>query len=129
MGVTPQLAAREGADQGRPPVRKLSLLAADPDHPRDGEDADLWSARDALVLKAMALVLGEHLPVSHRCTHIKGHGGAKFAVREVRDHLVTNRFVLRTDVKSHYASIDHLLLLDELAVHIKDRRVLNLIGQ
>jgi hypothetical protein len=26
-------------------------------------------------------------------------------------------------------SIDHLLLLDQLAVHIKDRRVLNLIGQ
>jgi RNA-directed DNA polymerase len=37
--------------------------------------------------------------------------------------------VLRTDVKSYYASIDHLLLLDQLAVHIKDRRVLNLMGQ
>jgi RNA-directed DNA polymerase len=50
-------------------------------------------------------------------------------VREVRDHLAANRFVLRTDVKSCYASIDHLLLLNQLAVHIKDRRVLNLIGQ
>jgi hypothetical protein len=50
-------------------------------------------------------------------------------VREVRDHLAANRFVLRTDVKSYYASIDHLLLLDQLAVHIKDRRVLNLMGQ
>jgi RNA-directed DNA polymerase len=66
---------------------------------------------------------------SHACTHIKGHGGAKFAVREVRDHLAANRFVLRTDVKSYYASIDHLMLLDQLAVHIKDRRVLNLVGQ
>ena len=28
---------------------------------KDGEDTDLWSARDALVLKAMALVLGSHL--------------------------------------------------------------------
>jgi RNA-directed DNA polymerase len=97
---------------------------------KDGEETDLWSARDALVLKAMALVLGKHLPVSPRCcTHLKGHGGAKFAVREVRDHLAANRFGLRTDVKSYYASIDHLLLLDQLAVHIKDRRVLNLIGQ
>ena len=96
---------------------------------KDGEDTDLWSARDALVLKALAIVLGEHLPVSPRCTHLKGHGGAKFAVREVRNHLAANRFVLRTDVKSYYASIDHLLLLDQLAVHIKDRRVLNLIGQ
>jgi hypothetical protein len=48
-------------------------------------------------------------------------------VWEVRDHLAANRFVLRTDVKS--ASIDHLMLLDQLAVHVKDRRVLNLIGQ
>jgi hypothetical protein len=53
----------------------------------------------------------------------------QFAVREVRDHLAANRFVLRTDVKSYYASIDHLLLLDQLAVHIKDRHVLSLIGQ
>jgi hypothetical protein len=96
---------------------------------KDGEDTDLWSACDALVLKALAIVLGEHLPISSRCTHIKGHGGAKFAVCEVRDHLPDNRFVLRTDVKSYYASIDHLTLLDQLAVHIKDRRVLNLLGQ
>ncbi|MGO9682625.1 MAG: hypothetical protein ACLPTZ_08565 [Beijerinckiaceae bacterium] len=27
---------------------------------QDGEDTDLWSARDALVLKALAIVLGEH---------------------------------------------------------------------
>ena len=95
---------------------------------RDGDGADLWSARDALVLKALALVLAKHLAVSQRCTHLKGHGGAKYAVREVRGKLIANRFVLRTDVKSYYASIDHLLL-DKLAVHIKDRRVLNLISQ
>jgi RNA-directed DNA polymerase len=53
----------------------------------DGEDADLWSARDALVLKALALVLAKHLPASPRCTHLKGHGGAKYAVREVRDDM------------------------------------------
>jgi RNA-directed DNA polymerase len=96
---------------------------------KDGKETDLWSARDALVLKALALVLAKQLPVSRRCTHLKGHGGAKYAVRAVRDHVPENRFVLRTDVKSYYASIDHLMLLDQLAVHIKDRRVLNLIGQ
>ena len=30
----------------------------------NGEQIDLWSARDALVLKALALVLGEPLPLS-----------------------------------------------------------------
>jgi RNA-directed DNA polymerase len=44
---------------------------------KNGDETDLWSARDALVLKALALVLGEHLPVSRRCTHLKGNGGAK----------------------------------------------------
>ena len=38
-------------------------------------------------------MLGKHLPVSSRCTHIKAHGGAKLAVREVRGHLPHNRFV------------------------------------
>ena len=66
----------------------------------NGDEVDLWSARDALVLKALSIVLARHLPVSRRCTHLKGHGGAKYAVREVCDHLKANRFVLKTDVKS-----------------------------
>jgi len=52
---------------------------------KDGDETDLWSARDALVL-------ARQLPVSRRCAHLKGHGGAKYAVREVRDHLADNRF-------------------------------------
>jgi hypothetical protein len=52
---------------------------------KDGEETDLWSARDALVLKALALVLVEYLPF-----------GPKYAVRAVRDHVPENRFVLRT---------------------------------
>ncbi len=35
---------------------------------KDGEEIDLWSARDALVLKALAIVLAKHLPISTRCT-------------------------------------------------------------
>lgn len=33
---------------------------------KDGDDTDLWSARDALVLKTLALVLAKQLPVSRR---------------------------------------------------------------
>ena len=54
---------------------------------KDGEKINLWSARDALVLKALAIVLAKHLPVSPHCTHVKGHGGAKAAVRQVMRHL------------------------------------------
>ncbi len=95
----------------------------------DGTDIDLWSARDALVCKALAIVLADVLPVSPRCTHVKGHGGAKAAMQQVMAGLGDNRFVLRTDVKSYYASIDHVLLLDRLAVHVRDRTVLNLLAR
>ncbi len=43
---------------------------------------ELWSAKDALVLTAISIVLGKHLkPVlSRNCYHLAGNGGAK-AVR------------------------------------------------
>jgi hypothetical protein len=96
---------------------------------KDGSDIDLWSARDALVLKALTIVLSDILPLSPRCTHVRGHGGAKAAVRQVMAHLPANGFVMRTDVKSFYASIDHIALMDRLARHIDDRSILNLLGQ
>jgi RNA-directed DNA polymerase len=43
--------------------------------------------------------------------------------------LPANRFVLRTDVKSYYASIDHFKALDLLAEYIDDKAVLNLLCQ
>ena len=43
--------------------------------------------------------------------------------------LPRSRFVLKTDVKSYYASIDHNLLLDRLAEFIQDPRVVTLIRQ
>ena len=96
---------------------------------QNGEEVDLWSARDAVVMKALALVLPPHLPLSPRCTHLKGHGGLQYAVREVFKALPQHRFVLKTDVRSYYASIDHQLLLDRLAVYIADQQVLNVIAQ
>jgi len=96
---------------------------------KDGQDIDLWSARDALVLKALTIVLTKRLPVSNRCVHAKGHGGSKTAVRQVMTHLPTNGFVLKTDVQSYYDSIDHFLLLEQLAEYIKDRDILNLLWQ
>ena len=62
-----------------------------------------------------------------RCTHVKGRGGAKAAMRLIQA-LPANRFVLGTDVKSYYASIDHALLMDRLAQFIRDRTILNLCG-
>jgi RNA-directed DNA polymerase len=95
----------------------------------DGEVLPLWSSRDALVLKALSLLLAEVLPVSPACTHVKGHGGLKYTVQKVYDELPSYRFVLRTDVKEYYASIDHFLLMEQLAGYIKDKFILNLLWQ
>ena len=90
----------------------------------------LSNGRDALVLKAMSLVLGEHLQdkISPHCYHMAGNGGAKAAVTEVSEQCASHRFVLRSDVNSYYASIDHTLLLKQLAAMIDDQAVLELIG-
>jgi hypothetical protein len=95
----------------------------------NGDAIDLWSARDALVLKAMTIALEPVLPISRSCVHVKGHGGATEAVRRVAKNLANNRFVMRTDVKSFYASIDHHLLMERIAKAVKEKRVVNLIGQ
>ncbi|MDH5586535.1 MAG: hypothetical protein OEZ05_07880 [Nitrospirota bacterium] len=95
----------------------------------NGEEVDLWSARDALVMKALTLVLQPVLPVSPHCTHLKGHGGLKGAIRQVRAHVTSHSFVFKTDVQSYYASIDHHRLLEILAPHIPEPKILRLVGQ
>jgi RNA-directed DNA polymerase len=61
--------------------------------------------------------------------HVKGHGGAKAPVRQVLAQLPQQRFVLKTDVKSYYASIDHVLLQEQLSKHIPDKGVQRLLWQ
>lgn len=95
----------------------------------NGENIELWTSLDALVLKATAIVLNQRLkPIfSKHCCHITGNGGAKGAVRSVYENQDKNRFVFRTDVKSYYANINHKILYEQLRRHIKDQRVLDLL--
>ena len=92
---------------------------------------ELWSAVDALVLKALSIVLSRRLvPIfSKSCYHLAGHGGAKKAVRDVAANLKQNSFVFRSDVESFYASIDHDLLFAQLKEHIDEPRILDILWQ
>ncbi|WP_038019476.1 reverse transcriptase/maturase family protein [Synechococcus sp. PCC 7335] len=92
---------------------------------------ELWCAMDALVLKAMAIVLGEVLRphLSERVFHLAGSGGMKAAVREVARNVAKNVFVFRTDVKGYYACIDQGILYGQVAGYVDDEKVLGLVGQ
>src|SRR5205823_3684773 len=88
----------------------------------DAEDArEVWAALDALVLEAVAIVLARHWDFSPRCHHVAGHGGA------VDQALPDFPYVLRSDVKSYYASLDHERLLAQLGDAIADPRLLILL--
>ena len=91
--------------------------------------SEIWSAMDALVLKALAIVLTDRLTphLSTRCFHLAGTGGLKGAVREVAGQVSTHTFVFRTDVKSYYASID--LLFNLMRQQVKEGRILALVWQ
>ena len=84
---------------------------------------------DALVLKAITIVLTEHLQpiLSPRCFHLAGNGGLKGAVREVAANLTKHTFVFRTDVKSYYASINHTILMEIVGKYVHDEGVLCLL--
>jgi RNA-directed DNA polymerase len=86
------------------------------------------TARDALILKAISVVLNEYLaPKLGKVYHLKGHGGIYGAIRHVKDNLAKNKFVFNTDIKSYYQSINHNMLIQEIDKLILDKQVVNLI--
>jgi RNA-directed DNA polymerase len=95
----------------------------------DGETLHLWSSQDALVLKMLAVTLPDALALSSLCTHIKGHGGLKATVNDLHAALPDYRYVMKTDVKGYYASIDHTILLKQLDKDIIDPFIWRLLVQ
>jgi hypothetical protein len=88
----------------------------------------IWAARDAWVLKAMAIVLGDFLrpKLSPNCYHLEGRGGGKAAVRAVQAAVDSATFVFRSDVKGYYANIHHESLMLTLCQFIREKAVLRL---
>jgi RNA-directed DNA polymerase len=95
----------------------------------DGETLHLWSSQDALVLKMLAMALPDALALSPRCTHIKGHGGLKATVSALQAALPDYTYVMKTDVKGYYESIDHTILLRQLDKDIADPFIWRLLVQ
>jgi len=90
----------------------------------------VWCAQDALVLKAISLVLTEQLAskLSPHCYHLAGKG-LKACVREIKKEASHYHYVCRSDVNSYYASINHNILMTQLRELIQDTALLELIEQ
>ena len=95
----------------------------------DGSSIHLWSSSDALVLKMLAMALTNTLVLSASCTHVKGHGGLKATVNTLHSALPDYTYVMKTDVKGYYASIDHTLLLKQLDKDIANPFIYRLLVQ
>ena len=76
-----------------------------------------WSNSSRKLLSGVLLLLHTLLkPVlSSRCTHVKGRGGIKSTVKELKKRIGAYRFVARFDIASYYDSMCHHILLDLLS--------------
>ena len=90
-------------------------------HKVGGELIDCWEAEDAVVLKAVPKVLA--IDVLPSCEHLKGNGGLKKTGRGVQEKLRDYKFVF----KSYYGSIDHKIVLEQLAAKITAKIFLRLL--
>ncbi|OEC81425.1 hypothetical protein A9D46_18005 [Photobacterium damselae subsp. damselae] len=87
-----------------------------------------FSVQDQIVLKAISLMLFEVLPRHLCCYSYRGHGGVAAVHRKVLGH-DNYQYVLKTDVKDYYASIDHYMLILKLYEYIREPYLLRIIYQ
>lgn len=89
------------------------------------------TARDALVLKWVALKLAGRLPLHPRCEHVKGHGGGAASLRRLNEVVRSGDYpwVCRTDIKGYYGAIQKPLLLEQLRQQRLAPEVLHLLEQ
>ncbi|OQW93872.1 MAG: hypothetical protein BWK79_08880, partial [Beggiatoa sp. IS2] len=94
----------------------------------ESETQEIWQTPDQLVLKALSLVLKEHLKqdFSSCCHHLEGRGGIKKAVRKTRDYVQTHpqSWVLKTDVLGYYAHLDHFILHQQFCALLPEEKYL-----
>jgi len=81
-----------------------------------GDTIATWSSKDSLVIKVLTGILQDKLKpyFSKSCYHLKRHGCLKGAVRDIVDTLPEYKFFCKTDVKSYFDSINHVILMMKL---------------
>jgi RNA-directed DNA polymerase len=91
------------------------------------ETPDVWEYRDRLMLTLLFQQIKStfsHL-ISKRCLHLQGPNGVKTALTWLHNAMNAKpyRYVIRADIKSFYASINHRILLQQTQQAFQDPRV------
>ena len=83
----------------------------------DGRKMALWSEPSRRRLRretqAIAQILLPRIPRS--CTHVRGHGGVKGALRQIQRRMPKARFVARFDIAAFYTSMRHDVIEAQVA--------------
>lgn len=99
-------------------------------HSRYGEAVAQWSARDALVLKWVALKIKGRLPVQDVCAHVAGQRGGRTSLAMTAQAISGGaRYVYRTDIRGYYRNINKSQLLNHLYRFIHEPALRSLLYQ
>ena len=95
----------------------------------NGQVYEIWTSEDSVVIEALRILLKEKYRITGNCTsfHMKGRGGVKGALDKIRRNFNEYKYVLRTDVRKYYASIDHLKLFEIIRKYVTERNILLLL--
>lgn len=91
----------------------------------------VFAARDALVLKMLALYLTQSLVPTLPDTifHLKNNGGLKSAITQLQNELPNYTFIIKTDIKGFYGSIQFEPLMQIVSAKIAEKYLCDLIEQ
>ena len=83
----------------------------------EGRKMARWSPRSRRHLQHQTPVITQELlpQIPHSCTHVRGHGGVKGALRQIHRALPRAPFVARFDIAAYYRSMRHDVIETQLA--------------
>ena len=95
----------------------------------EGRKMSLWSERSSRLLRQQTQAIGQVLApdIPRSCTHVRGHGGVKGALRQIQRRLPQATFVARFDIAAYYTSMRHDVIkaqVDKTALGAHQRQVI-----
>lgn len=90
-----------------------------------------WSSLDSILLKAITYQISDVIKsyVGTHCLHLKGHDGLKSGIQSAAKASRQYKYVIKSDVADFYSSMNHGVVMQQTALIIKDKRIINIIQQ